>query len=309
MSRVLPFVHHQWPVSALWLLLAVCGTSSTVSANGFLEGSIATGWEDNLTRGFWSRDQHDSAFLGAELVAGKLFQPLVNTSLIVSGSASYHSFPSLQGFNRLSVGTDVTLQQKFGLGPYSPRLSLTASAVRDALDGRERDRDLYLVQAAYSQRLSPAWSMSLSAGRETSRGRNEQWLDFSQLPYTSGTRPTDPMDYYNNVFAGSLDYEFTNGWLLSGSHQYIDGYIVPTAIPPVFELYSKAKAVALDPAFNHHQLMYLLKSRSRIWGLNLSVPLSEDSALDFVYSGQDIEARHVGDYSNFHFSINLLHRF
>lgn len=294
------------------LLISLLGllAAPPAAANGFLDGTVSTGWENNLTRGFWRRDQHNSPFLRARLDAGKLYQPITNISLIVSGSLSYDYFSSLQGLNRFGVGASVTAQQKFGMGPYSPRLSLTARAERDDLRGAERDRYLYNLEVGLSKRLSQSWSASLGAARETSRGFNEKPVDFTLLPYTPGnTRPTDPMDYYNNVFFGSADYEFASGWLLTLTRQYVDGYIVPTAVPPVVPQYLKAKAVAIDPAFQQRHLLYPLKSRNRSWGLNLSVPLSDDSALDFGYTRQEVDAHHVGTYRNYQLGVSLLHRF
>ncbi|MEX2130273.1 MAG: hypothetical protein WD772_02205 [Pseudohongiellaceae bacterium] len=296
--------------SGLLFGLLFAFVSASANANGFLDGSLASGWEDNITRGFSGSDQHNSPFLGVSLSGGKLYQLRTNTSLVLAGSASYHTFSSVQGLNRFNLTADVSLQQKFGLGPYSPRLSLGASIGRDELKGGERDRYLYAVELGFSKRLNQSWNVNFGASRETSRGFNERDVNFSSLPNATGaTRPTDPMDYYNNIFFGSLDYEFASGWLLTGSHQTIDGYIVPSAVPPVASLFKHAKALAIDPAFSRLQVLYLLKSRSSVWGTNLSVPLGADSAVDFAYSWQDIDADHVGSYQNFQFSINLIHRF
>lgn len=284
--------------------------SGSVSASVFVDGSLSAGWEDNLTRGFYGWDQKGSMFTGGSLSVGDFFQPLTNTAFVVSGHADYFQFPALHGFNRVTLGAAVSVEHKFGLGPYTPRISLGASADRDLLQGRERDRDLYSVQVGYAQRFASGWSFSLGAAQETSRGLNERGVDFTKLPYTPGiTRPTDPMDYYNNAYRAGVDYEYSNGWLVSLSNEYIDGYIVPTATPPVVAFYSHAKAVAIDPAFDHLQLLYLLKSRSRNWGINLSVPVNQDSAVDLTYRYQDIDARHIGNYRNYQLSLSLVHRF
>jgi hypothetical protein len=117
------------------------------------------------------------------------------------------------------------------------------------------------------------------------------------------------MDYYNDVHFGSIDHEFDNGWLLSGGYQFIDGYIVASAVPPVQLLFLKAKAVALDPAFAQPRVMYLLKSDTDAFSLNLSIPTGRDTAVDVSMNWQDIEAPLVGKYKHALFSINLIHRF
>ena len=150
----------------------------------------------------------------------------------------------------------------------------------------------------------------MGASREISRGADEQHVDFTKLPYLQGvTKPTDPMDFTNDIWYSKVDYAMSNGWLLSTIYQYIDGFIVSSALPPVFPLFINSKAVGLDPAFNHDQLMYLMKSKADAWSTILSIPLDSDSAIELAYSWQDIDTPTVGKYKNEQIVINLVHRF
>lgn len=279
-------------------------------ANTFLDAALSAGYEDNVTRGFKSPNIDSSFILNTTVSGGKFWQLGSNTTLVAGASVGISNFINLPGFNRNELGVSLSVNYKFGMGAYSPRAGITATADRDYSKGDERDRDLYNVQMTLGKRFTPAWSAELGISRETSRGNSENWVDFKKLPYIPGiTRPTDPFDYYNNVAFASVDYDLESGWLINISYQYIDGYIVASAVPPVPELFLHAKAVALDPAFNHRQLLYLLKSETDGIAVTLSIPLGQDSALDLRYSAQDIFAPHVGDYGNWGTSVTLLHRF
>ena len=292
------------------ILLVLLSASGAARGDVLLDGMLSSGWEDNVPRGFLEVDRQGSAVLAGLATAGQVYQPLINTTVVVSASAGYHRFLGNSGFNRFSAGLALGETQKFGLGPYSPRLGLSLSGDRDLLRGQERDRDLYNLELTFAKRLSQSWEMTLGMGEETSRGLSENPVDFTRLPYIPGvTRPTDPMDYYNDVYFATLDYEFANGWLLSTAYRFTDGYIVASSVPPVQEQFLNAKAVALDPAFRQPRLLYLLKTDTDAWSTTLSVPTGADTAVDFDLAWQGIEAPKVGKYRNAQFSVNLIHRF
>jgi hypothetical protein len=296
-----------WQGISVAVLIAA---AAATHANEFLDLSVSTGYEDNVSRGLASQNIDGSFFLTGLVETGKLFQIGSNSTLAFGTSLGISNFPNLSGFNRVELGVSVSAQHKFGLGAYSPRVGAVLSANRDFLQGDERDRDLYAWQLTVAKRFSPAWSGEVGISRETSRGAHERPVDFTALPYIPGiTRPTDPFDHYNNLGFVSVAYDFISGWLLTLSYQTIDGYIVPSALPPAWEMFLESKAVALDPAYGQRQVLYLLKSETDALSASLSIPIAQDTALDFTMSQQEIAARQVGDYRNWSAFVTVIHRF
>ena len=281
--------------------------SNPVFANGFLDLIVSGGYEDNVSRGFLDRDVHSSAFHHTRLSGGKLFQPSINTSLTVSASGSYQGFLDQSGFDVAGLSAGINIQQKLGMGAYTPRLLLSVSGALEDSQGAQRDRALYAIDVGYFQRLTAGLSINLGLLDQTSRGTDELPVDFDQLPYGS-TRPTDPMDYSNTIIYGGIDYVFANGWQISLGYQDYNGYIISSAVPPV-QLYRYTKAVALDPAFDNLHLMYLMDVTADMWSSGVSIPLTGRTAIDLNYSWQTFSAEYVGDYDNSQVSISLVHQF
>jgi hypothetical protein len=195
---------------ALVLMVSLPGQAL---GNGFLDGMLSTGWEENLSRGFLAPDREGSSFLSATATAGKLYQPLVNTSLVVSASGAYHRYVKQSKFSRLDLGAAISLTQKFGLGPYSPRLSVGLSGNREWLSGAERDRDLYNLEVTLSKRLNTRWELTLGVAEENSRGLNERpWISPScpispaspgpRIPWTITTMSTSAASIMSLTMAG-----------------------------------------------------------------------------------------------------------
>ena len=279
-------------------------------ANFAVDLGLTAGHENNLGRGFYAQDIHDSAYLGSSINGSKLFQPGLNTSLIFSASLGASRFIDNSGFNRRDAGIAIGSVHKFGMGAYSTQLGITLSADREFSVGAERDRSVYSLQTKLSKRFGPDWSGEAFLARETSRGDNERSVHHHSLPYNqSQFMPMDPFDYSNNVAGIRVDYDFSNGWLLSSAYQFSNGNIVSSGLPPLSAIFAKARAVAWDPAFHHLNLLYLLKSKTHSWSETLSIPVTRDTAIDFSYSWHNIDALDVGTYKNSAFALTLIHQF
>ncbi len=281
-----------------------------VLSNGFLDLTLASGYEENLPRGYLDKDIHSSEFVSTAMSVGKLFQPLVNTSVVVTASGSHNVYFNQHGFNYSNAGLGLSVQQKLGLGPYTPRINLSVQAGREDSRGAQRDRDLYSYEISLSRRLNAALNLSLGFNEVTSRGLNEAPLDFDQLPYRPGVvRPTDPMDFRNRSLFAGLEYTLRNRWQFAAGYRFQDGFVVSSAVPPVLNLFIHTEAVALDPAYDHLRLMYLMESKADMWTTSLSIPLTRDTAIDIGYNWQDFEVEYVGGYSNSQLLFTLIHQF
>ncbi|MCB1671670.1 MAG: hypothetical protein R3F41_14550 [Gammaproteobacteria bacterium] len=275
-----------------------------------MELSVASGYEQNLPRGYLDKDVQSSEFVQTSVSAGKFFQPRVNTSVVLSAGGSHHLYFNQHGFDYSSLSLGVAIQHKLGMGAYTPRINLSLSAAREDSRGAQRDRDLYGIDLTLSRRLSAGLNFSVGLSSATSRGLDEPAVDFDALPYRQGvTRPTDPMDYRNNSLFAGVDYTLNSGWQLSAGYRYQDGYVVSSAVPPVVDLFIYTEAVALDPAYDHQRLMYLMESRADLWTTAISIPLSRDTAVDIGYNWQNFAVEYVGGYDNSQFLVTLVHQF
>lgn len=297
------------PIAVL-LGVALGVLSALTQANEFAELTVSVAQERNVARALLESDQEDAGVLSGGGLVGKSWQLAANTAVVTTASATVAAYPGLSGFNRLTLGTAVSLNHKFGLGPYRPRVSVAMTADRDLLSGDQRDRDFYALEVTIGRRWSRHWDTWIGWSDENSRGLREHPVNFDRLPYDPGvTRDNDPMDYYNRVVFGAVSYAFDNGWLLTGRYDFNDGYIVASGTPPIRTQFLKSKAVALDPAYDENRLLYLLKTDIDSWSATLSVPTGMDTAVDVGYSLDLIDAPGVGPYRHHRFSINLLHSF
>jgi hypothetical protein len=289
-------------------VLSLLGLPAT--ANDFMDFVIGSGYEENLPRGLLEKDIHSSEFLNASFTAGRLYQPWTNTSVVISASAGWHSFFNQHGYDFGSLDLGLSVQHKLGMGPYTPRVAFNIGAGREASRGAERDRDIYRYELSLSRRFNAVMGFAMGYSVEISRGLEEPDVDFDALPYLPGfTKPTDPMDYTNRSLFGGLDYALENGWLLSASYRYLDGYVISSAVPPVVDLFRFTEAVALDPAYDRLRLMYLMETTADMWSTALSIPIDNDTSVDIGYHWQDFEVRYVGGYDNAQFSVSLVHQF
>jgi len=235
----------------------------------------------------------------------------LNHSRTISAQLNNKQYFDHPGFNLIGISASASYAYKFGLGAYAPRITASFALGKEELDGDARDRRLLTSTIAFEKRLSPYWFLTAGIDHEVSRG--------SSLPYDAtlasfGYDPDNRLPYTlfdddsSSVFA-SLSYDLPNGMLVNGGYSYTDGFAVASVDVPSLHVYKLSRAIYTDPGWPDLWFAYRLPTTTDEWNLGLSIPVSQDSAIDLGASWLDIDGPDDLNYENRLFSIGFIHNF
>ncbi|MFK7862687.1 MAG: hypothetical protein AB8B95_00525 [Pseudohongiellaceae bacterium] len=294
---------------ALGLLLL----STFSHGNEFYLISIGAGEESNLPRGIDSFHERDSSFVRASFVGGKRFQLGLNDSLTVSANAGYNRFDALPGFDRVELGVAANYRYRFGFGPYAPALNGALSYQLENSEGQARDTEAAKIEVSADKRFRTGFT--LSAGIDYQRNFTDDLapdpavLAFGYDP--SIRLPFELMEFESASAFVSADYEFLNLWQASLGYRRLNGFTLASTTEPSLDLYKISDAFYSDPAFGEESRLpwfgYLLETNSDQWDGRLSVPIFQDSSIDFTLSWTDIKGPDGRDYDNTIYAVTFIH--
>lgn len=282
-------------------------------ANEFYLLSIGGGQESNLPRGVDSFHERESSFLKASLTAGKRFQLGLNDSVTLTGNLGFDRFDDLRGFDRVELGVAANYRYRFGFGPYAAALNGVVSYQLENSSGQARDTEAAKLEVSADKRFRSG--LTLSAGIDYQRNfTNDLEPDPAVLAFgydPSIRLPFELMEFESaSVFVGA-DYEFSNFWMASFGYRRLNGFTVASTTEPNLDIYKVSDAFYSDPGFAQENGLpwfgYLLETNSDQWDGGLSVPISQDSSIDFTVSWTDIKAPDSRDYDNTIYAITFIH--
>lgn len=296
-----------------YLSMALCAFAlvNGACANEIYQLTLAAGVEDNVVRVAQNLSNADSPLLKAQFTLGKMFAPAINHTLVVSGDISNNRYIDLRGYDSTAVSATASYTYKMGLGAYAPRIGTAITMAYDNMRGEARDRRLLTTELTLEKRLSPAWLFFAGIDYQLSRGetppRDNRLSSFGYDP--NNTLPTDLYnDDAHSMFA-DLSYEMSNGYLVNVGYSRINGFVVSSTEIPTLKLYKIAKAITVDPAWSTLWFGYRIPADIDDWSVGLSMPVGQDSSLDFGANWQDISAPQNTGYRNRSVSISFVHNF
>lgn len=297
-----------------FILFSISMLSANVSANEFYLLNLSVGEESNLPRGIDSFHERESAFMGVAVNGGKRYQLGLNDSLTFSGNLGYRRFEELRGFDRVELGAGANYRYKFGFGPFAPAINAGINFSLENSEGQARDTEAGRFEMSVDKRFRSGFL--LEVGLDYQRNiTNDLEEDPSVTAF--GYDPVNGLPYelfdFESISAfAAADYEFDNGWLASFSFRRLNGFTVASTTQPTLEVYKISDAFYSDPAFptagsETPWFGYLLETNSDQWEGSLSIPLSQDTSIDFMLNWTDIKAPISRDYQNTTYAITFVH--
>lgn len=300
------------PALAMLLLASLYINQVSAQANDILEVSLRAGNESNVPRGVDVDHEIGSAFIGADVFAGRYFQLGLYNSVTLGAQLSTTRFTELSGFDHLGAGLSADLTHKFGLGAYVPVVQFNLAWDLEYYRGRARDNERWSARLDFSQRLSPAWLIEL--GLDTTDNDNRSSLPMDPAVTAFGYDPDIalPYEFYDfqsrSAYVGA-QYTFENLLTLTARYRRTNGHTVASTTEPTLKTYKIARAFYSDPAFASDWFAYLLESNSHGFSTVLSLPLGPDTGLDFSADWQEISAPAGKNYDNEIYSVVVSWRF
>lgn len=287
-------------------------TGAAGQGNDILELSLRAGNESNVPRGVDAQHELGSAFVGAELFAGRYFQLGLNDSLTMGVDLSSRRFNDLSGFDRLGLGVNGTYSHKFGLGAYTPVLQLSLAYELEYYRGEARDNERLTGDLTLSKRLSPAWMIDIGLSVTDSDNRHSLPMDPAVTAFGYDPDIALPYEFYdyhvNSIYVGA-EYTFANMVSVSGRYQRSNGHTVASTTAPGLKTYKLSRAFYSDPAFASDWFAYLLESNSHGLSAIVSLPVGPDTGVDLSADWLQISAPGGKSYNNELYSVVLSWRF
>lgn len=286
--------------------------ASVSSANEFYTLNLGVGEESNLPKGIDDFHERESTFLRAAFTAGKRYQLGLNDSVTFSGNLGFSRFNELRGFDRVTIGAAANYRYKFGFGPFAPALNAGLNYSVENSEGQARDTEITQFEFSVDKRFQSGFT--LEAGIDYQRNTTNDLDDDPSvlaLGYDPANRlPFELFDFESLSAFAAVDYEFVNGWRTSLAYRRINGFTVASTTEPSLEIYRISDALYSDPAFSDEDFArpwfgYLLETNSDQWEGALSIPVSQDTSIDFSVNWTDIRAPNSRDYQNTTYAITF----
>ncbi len=263
-------------LSFAYVYLSTCMIGDA-SAEGFLNLDAKLKYDNNLTNAEHSSDIVGDSLVVAAVNGGYYIQLNDFDSLRIQGELSGEAYNTFHGLDNVSLGANLSLKRKWGLGLYKPWSALSVSAARLDYSNSLRDGWLYQAQISAGKRITERWDI---------------WADIALQKRTADNAPeVDPgvsgavFDLINRIFKLDAVYAFNDKTFLTLGYQLRYGDVVSTTIHEspthVFDLVTTA--VALDPIFGPEAEAYRITGTTQIFGARISTALSTNSVLGFEY--------------------------
>lgn len=271
---------------------------------GAWESGVAAtvSYDDNVPRAVdAANDFSDRAIaLEARLDRVTVLQP--GRWLRVGGVLGGQTHRDTRGLDRVDIGANVGLTQKFGLGAFAPRASMELESRRLQFRDVVRDGWLHRVRLGIDRRTSMQWQFGAHLAQEWRRG-DGRGADIVNPAF--GTAVFDQ----RNVEAGAYaQYEFAAGALLRTSCRYRDGQSDSSARPGGV-LRDVAQAITRDSGIRQGYFVYRVAVRSVGCAADLDLPLTDDTSMNVGVERLESNARANVRYERNLLRLQVTHRF
>lgn len=275
--------------------LIALGAFGSLRAGPATSASLAAVWEGNITRTTFSGGSHDAMLYAGNFEAQWHDELTRDVSLQFNANAEAESCPRYDDLDHLSLGAEIALQRKFGLGPLAPVLRADLACTGSAYRGTERN------------------GARLLAGLRWSRRWNESWQTVLAADYLANTGRARVYDYHNHGLSLEAVYDFAGRWQLTAglkrqwgeqlSYAWIGGR--GATYPYVFDIW---KNTTDSPTFGANWQVYTIDAHADTFWISLtpalggyrSVPLRFEQT-SVVGRGESFKVRLI--------SLNFVQRF
>lgn len=265
--------------------------------------SGTTNWVDNLSRTSAAAYRHNAETYELDLTADHHQQLAPDWLLNASAEATWFTVPEYTLTDNVQLGPKLSLQRKFGLGPFAPVLqlsgALTYKAARLDLDrGWTTEAGLRLAK-----RLTETFKAGVGA----------QWTEH----YARST----VFDLGQHSYSVDATWDLTDRWSLTGSAGRLSGNIVANAAwtvwaqaisggfgPTVFNYYT-SRPWRVTELYGSGWVSYNVEAKVDLWSLAAAYAISKRTTAELRYSSAFVVNKVGIRYPTDSWGLSVVHRF
>lgn len=215
------------------------------------DAEFAYQFQDNINRSFFRSGELAEHQWQAFLSTGRVYQLDTHTRLFADVRLDGTLHQNYDDLNQLSSGVSLAARHKFGVGPYQPWVSVSASSAY--IFSRSRLREGYRVNAGviWGKALHQRLDVRLSYDYDFRDSRNPTAVSNKRLNSASLETNTSNkvFDTQGHSFGIRLQGLLTTQWMLILGYQFRTGDIVSINDPGLLPGISRiVDAVAVDDA-------------------------------------------------------------
>lgn len=277
-----------------WLTLTLACISlympGHASAEWYLNTEAKLKHDSNLDNAGAAEDiVSDSAF-AVSLAGGKFIQLDDNDSLSIQGEFNGEAYHRFHGMDNASLGVNLTLRRKWGLGLFAPWSSASGSAAHLSYNDDIRDGWLYQTQLSAGRRLTERWDVWADILFDKRTADHAVVVD----PGFSGA----VFDQTSKTLKLNAVYAFDNRAFLTLGYQLRHGDIASTVLEdrPGSNFDAVMTAVTADPAFGRDAEVYRLTGTTHMLGARISMTFATYFVVGLEYQRQITHAKGDNNY-------------
>jgi hypothetical protein len=279
-------------LALLGLGLALASFSGE-AAEGILDAQGALLGDDNLSRAVADTDIVADTALNLAVSGGVRFALDDGEAVILTGDLRTWQFRQFHGLNSAALGGSASWRRKFGVGPFVPWTSVSASFSREWYEESIRNglRGNLVLRAG--QRMSE--SLELSGG-----GGFDRYLadDVVPVQIPGVAMSGDAFSVTGSSLFARADYAIDERWLaFAGVTARRGDVTASTRRDP--EILSYSTAVTRDPVFGSDYVAYRISATTWTFTAGVSLAMNGHSSLNlaatraFTYATGDIDYRYT----------------
>jgi hypothetical protein len=219
--------------------------------------------DNNVGNAQFPTDIVPDSTVGARLSIFQLFPLGEGYSVTVGGNLNGEAFHRLTGLNNGSLGGDLSLRKKWGLGAFAPWARAGVSVARSSYDDSYRNAWVYRATLASGRRIDERWNL----WAEYSYERRSADAHPELVPGLSG----DAYSQNDHNLGLNLEYSLNERTFLALGILGRHGDVVSTTAPSA-GIYYASRALAEDPAFGPEDYAYKLTGTT--YGVRLGIDYS-----------------------------------
>lgn len=289
-------------------LLPVAAHAATATPAGWTDNlhttaTVNASWVENASRTSYEPTRKDVAVYALDLGVTQARQ-LAPAWLLHSGlAATYQHEPEYPLNDFITLGPRVSVQRKFGLGPYAPVLQADAS--------------LAYQDARYSGQNGFTTVASLHAAKRFTAGLRAaafaEWREHSARSWV--------FDIEQRTVGLEASWDFSSRWRLTGRAARLTGNIVANAAPgiwaqaisggfgaTVFDYYTTIPQEATG-LYGPGWVSYTVSAEVDLWSVALACQLAPATSLEFSVANAYVVNRINIRYPTRTWGLHLTHRF
>lgn len=260
-------------------------------------------WTKNISRTSFEPTRVDAGSYDLSLGATAPRQLAPDWLLTYGGSAEYVGVPKFDLNSNFTLGPQLGLQRKFGLGPMAPVLQFNTSYVYKFARYSADSGGTLAADLRFVQRLGPAVKVSLSG----------EW----QKHYARDTL----FQTEQHTISAEATWDITEDWRLSASAGRLQGTLVANAKswvyynalagangPAVAQYYAEIPWTETD-LYGDDWISYRVEAHADLWSVSLAHSVSDRTTLELSYNSVFVVNEVKIRYPTSSVGLSLIHRF